>query len=620
MSSFDQLKTLLFGPEQKRLSKIDRRVEDLEKSSSLIAEKLPGAIREVSDDEEFLASLDRPVTKTLHQTIRRDVNSFAEVLFPVMGPAIRRAVADAMKNLVQRINVVLEQRFSVRGMKWRLESWRTGIPVSQIILQNTMLFSVQEVFLIHRESGIVIGQAVRNPVTALDEDAVSSMLTAIQSFIQDSFGGDRNEVLRSAELGDQTLWVINGPAALLACVIVGSPPRELRDQLMEQLESLHGRFATRFEQIALHKMQDEELNRTLELSLLEQSQETEKAASWISRGFWLVAALVLLLALIWWGLRVSERRQMQQTVVELLNRQPGVVVGQSGWQDGILQVQGLKDPLSPPAAALLQQQNLDPSRVATEFKPYYSLEPEMLARRLALHSGLANAAAFQIQGNALRVTAPVTEVQANRITELIRINPVLESVSFETVLRPDVPSLGDRILDRMNAPDSVSLAVNDGGGTLSGTAPYQWIVGSRGEYAEVEGVRLDWRRLWPDELENLLPEVTRLHETDILFSGDLTLTPEAPATLERLAEDVEYIVEESKRRSAPLAIRIIGATDGIGSLTYNQQLRMRRARLVRDELIAAGIDPDALLAEGSSVQVPSGEQPELRRVSFQVGY
>ena len=55
-----------------------------------------------------------------------------------------------------------------------------------------------------------------------------------------------DDPLRSAELGDKTLWVINGPEAILACVISDTPSRGLHDELMALLESIHARYGERF--------------------------------------------------------------------------------------------------------------------------------------------------------------------------------------------------------------------------------------------------------------------------------------------------------------------------------------------------------------------------------------
>ena len=241
-----RLQDLILGEEKDRLHKLDHRISDLESRTADIAEVLPAAMNRLANDPSHRPEFERPVVNTIRSAIKRDTYSFAEALFPVLGPAIRRAVADALKSMVQRINVALENSFTVKGLRWRVEAARTGVPFAQIVLRHTMRYAIQEAFLIQRGSGLVLASVQRDETLALDEDAVASMLTAIQSFIQDSFGVTNDEPLRSAELGEQTMWVINGPVAVLACVITGTPPRNIRDELMDLLETLHARFGSRF--------------------------------------------------------------------------------------------------------------------------------------------------------------------------------------------------------------------------------------------------------------------------------------------------------------------------------------------------------------------------------------
>jgi len=228
VDDLERLRRLLIGDKAGRLDRLDRRVSDPGARTEDVAEVLPGAMNRAIDDPVSRPQLERPIVDTIRSAIKRDTESFAEALFPVLGPAIRRAVADALKSLVQRINAALEHSFTIKGLRWRLEAARSGVPFAQIVLRETMLYAVQEVFLMQPRSGLVLASARRADTLALDQDAFSAMLTAIQAFIQDSFGMAADERLRSAELGDRTLWTISGPSAVLACVVLGSPPMEVR--------------------------------------------------------------------------------------------------------------------------------------------------------------------------------------------------------------------------------------------------------------------------------------------------------------------------------------------------------------------------------------------------------
>ena len=69
------------------------------------------------------------------------------------------------------LNRTLDQSFSLKGLSWRLEAWRTGVPFHQIVLRNTLIYRVEQVFLIHRDSGLLIQHLARADVETQDADA-----------------------------------------------------------------------------------------------------------------------------------------------------------------------------------------------------------------------------------------------------------------------------------------------------------------------------------------------------------------------------------------------------------------------------------------------------------------
>ena len=161
------------------------------------------------------------------------------LLFPVMGPAIRKSINETLKSFMQSLNQVLEQNTSAQGLKWRFESWRKGVPYAELVLKHTLVYRVDEVFLIQPGSGLLMGYAAHPEAVTEDSDAVSAMLSAIQDFVRDSFAEDKKSGLETVELGEHTLWVVAGPQAILACAIRGIAPLTLRTKLQEVLEKIH---------------------------------------------------------------------------------------------------------------------------------------------------------------------------------------------------------------------------------------------------------------------------------------------------------------------------------------------------------------------------------------------
>ncbi|HSE04481.1 MAG TPA: OmpA family protein [Methylomirabilota bacterium] len=80
------------------------------------------------------------------------------------------------------------------------------------------------------------------------------------------------------------------------------------------------------------------------------------------------------------------------------------------------------------------------------------------------------------------------------------------------------------------------------------------------------------------------------------LEGRDELTPDSRALLAR-------ILDEIARRPAP-EIVVIGHTDRVGAVPFNDALSLRRAERVRDELVKVGIAADRILVAGRGEREP----------------
>ena len=87
-------------------------------------------------------------------SVRRNPRPLADALFPIIGPAIRKAVAATLQRHA-RVAQHARSSTACRGARssWRLDARRTGKSFAEIVLLNTLVYRVEQVFLIHRPSG-----------------------------------------------------------------------------------------------------------------------------------------------------------------------------------------------------------------------------------------------------------------------------------------------------------------------------------------------------------------------------------------------------------------------------------------------------------------------------------
>lgn len=235
----NSLRTLILAPEQLEISELKERMDDpkirAEELSRVIAEAI---VIRAAKDRKLATALLPTIEEVIRDSVKRDPKFLADSIFPIIGPAIRRSIAESLRAMVQSMSDTLEYTFSWRGIQWRIESFRTGRPFAETVLFHTLVYRMEQIFLIHKETGLVLQHVAAESIDLKDADMVSAMLTAIQDFVNDSFSAKEDSSLQNLNMGELTIWIEQGPRTILASVIRGNPPSELRTSLKEILENI----------------------------------------------------------------------------------------------------------------------------------------------------------------------------------------------------------------------------------------------------------------------------------------------------------------------------------------------------------------------------------------------
>ena len=209
---------------------------------------------------------------------------------------------------------------------------------------------------------------------------VSGMLTAIRDFVRDSFGAGTEETLDAFRVGETAVVVEQGPRAVLAAVVRGTPPPEIRVRLKEALESIHLQRGEELEAFDGDNAPFEAMRPVLQDCLHTQFRAEEQARAFAWRRWAIVGAVLIAILAVWAGLRWRERRQFDDFLARL-RREPGIVVIDSGRRDGRFFVAGLRDPLAKATAASLDAAGLTPESVEQRWEPYSSHDRTLALER-----------------------------------------------------------------------------------------------------------------------------------------------------------------------------------------------------------------------------------------------
>ena len=267
-------------------------------------------------------------------------------------------------------------------MQWRIEARRTGRTFGEILLLNTLVYRVEQVFLIDRRSGLLLQHVHHGAEGMQDADMVSGMLTAIQDFVRDSFKVAEGDSLEGLKVGDLSVWVEPGPLAIVAAVTRGTVPREYRRTLQDAVESVHLQFSEPLERFSGDTSTLDDARPTLEGCVETQYRADERKPR--TRGAKILAGIALLAVIVWAG-AAYRAHQRWTRYVSVLSAQPGLVVVRTSSEGGKYVVSGLRDPMSRDPKTLLADAGLTEDAVEGRWAPYYSLdEPIMLPRAAAV--------------------------------------------------------------------------------------------------------------------------------------------------------------------------------------------------------------------------------------------
>jgi OOP family OmpA-OmpF porin len=561
----EELRHLIVAPEQEGLQEIRERLDNMERRAEDVSSVVAEAIqmrRDQGDDAALAEALAPTIQETLRESVRKDPQVLADALFPVMGPAIRKSISETLRSMLESFNQALEHSLSVQGLRWRIEAYRTGKPFAEIVLMHSLLYRVEQVFLIHRKTGLVLNHVVA-PSATQDPDMIAGMLSAIQQFAQDSFRPGQEQSLARMEFEKLEIWAEASPDAVLAAAIGGHAPSEYRLAMKEALEKIQQQYSS-----ALAHFQGEtgpfrgaaeQLNPLLEARFRQKGESERRPRAAIAAG------IVVFAIIAGWIGYSSYLLWEWSRFLKALRQQSGIVILSQEKIGGRFRVRALVDPLAADPAKILSEAGFDPGKTDLELVPYYSVEDAIVEKRA--HSIL----------------------HAPPGVKLKQKDGVL---SAEGVASPKWIAMF-----RERAP---------------------WIAGVRGVHTS----HLENSEVL--EINRLQKDLEAVVLTSPL--GRPELESGQGSALTRAEEDVRGILLHAQQVPGTLTIDLVGHTDSTGVETANLPLSRQRAENILVILRRSGVKSPSLRAQGVATSEPvrTEDTEEGRRynrsVTFKVAF
>ena len=433
------LRRIIAGPTTDRLHRLEHRLNDYATRTKEVSRILPDAITlSLERDRRLAGSLRATIEESIRDSVRKDPKVLADAIFPLMGPGIRRAITTAIMGMIQSFNQLLNHSLSIQGLKWRFEALRTHRPYAEIVLFHTLVYQVEQIFLIHRSSGLVLHHVSVGTGDYQDPDMVSGMLTAIEDFVRDSFGGSSEDGLDTLRTGNErSIWIEKGAKAYLAAVIRGTPPIELRQRMAETLGSIHVRFQQPLEEYQGDSAPFEYAGDVLATCLDARFKETTKKTSPL---LWVIAA-ILIGIVGWWAVAAFQYKRRCNHFLAALKNQPGITVTGVEKKGRHLMVSGLKDPLAGDPSLLPSSFGFSDDQVDFRLQPYVSLESGFVLKRARQILEPPSSVQLAMESDVLVVSGEAGHQWIERFMTAFLAIPGVSQVNTEKLVDSDLKAL-----------------------------------------------------------------------------------------------------------------------------------------------------------------------------------
>ena len=176
--------------------------------------------------KQFTAVID----KQIQQKLKDSQEEILNIITPVLGKLIRKSITHQFQVLKENIDKKIKSTFSKQGLFGKIFGFRSKN--SEEILSELDPTVIEEVYVIQRDSGLLIGSAALK--NTMDQDMIAGMFTAIKAFVEDAFQREKEE-LEMIEYGNYKIYIQNFYAFYVAVALSGSISASEKGEISNKL-------------------------------------------------------------------------------------------------------------------------------------------------------------------------------------------------------------------------------------------------------------------------------------------------------------------------------------------------------------------------------------------------
>jgi outer membrane protein OmpA-like peptidoglycan-associated protein len=213
--------------------------------SKHITKMIAQAYKDSPDELSFV--LKETIAESIALEIENNKDTMVDSLYPIMGGLVSKYVSQAIKELMQNINTKIDDGLSIDTYKRKIKSKMTGVSETELLIQEGGQAIISSLFVIQKESGLLIAEAQLQDKEVQDPHMVASMASAIKDFINDWV--NKNETQNEVQIlsyGASTLYIESAGSVYVVAFLDKDPEYELRNKINAFFASIVDEYASFF--------------------------------------------------------------------------------------------------------------------------------------------------------------------------------------------------------------------------------------------------------------------------------------------------------------------------------------------------------------------------------------
>ncbi len=219
----------------------ENKQQDINLMSHAMAPILPPAISEQVRDypDEIAHAIAPEIATAIAEQIKLEREAMVDALYPIMGSSIGKAIAQT----INEINEKVDNSLSFEGVSRKIRAKVQGVSEAELLLTEAT-FRVRAIFLIQKDSGLVISSFQETGEHELESEMVAGMLTAIRSFVSEYIANTDNvSEIDAINYGNSEIILEVAGHCYLAIVVDGKPSKQYWQKMRHTLSQILQKYS-----------------------------------------------------------------------------------------------------------------------------------------------------------------------------------------------------------------------------------------------------------------------------------------------------------------------------------------------------------------------------------------